>query len=88
MPREAVIVESLRTGLTKAHRGSFNITEPVDYLAHTLRAVAERVPNLDPKEIEDVIVGVRLSRRLPGHERGAHRSDGGRLSRRRSPRPP
>jgi acetyl-CoA acetyltransferase family protein len=57
MAREAVVVESLRTGLTKAHRGSFNITEPVDYLAHTLRAVAEQIPNLDPSEIEDVIVG-------------------------------
>jgi acetyl-CoA acetyltransferase family protein len=57
MSREAVVVESLRTGLTKAHRGSFNITEPVDYLAHTLRSVAERVPNLDTAEIEDVIVG-------------------------------
>jgi len=57
MPREAVVVESLRTGLTKAHRGSFNITEPVDYLAHTLKAVASAVPKLDPAEIEDVIVG-------------------------------
>ena len=57
MTREAVVVESLRTGLTKAHRGSFNITEPVDYLAHTLRAVAEAVPNLDAAEIEDVVVG-------------------------------
>ena len=57
MTREAVVVESLRTGLTKAHRGSFNITEPVDYLAHTLRSVAEAVPALDPADIEDVIVG-------------------------------
>jgi len=57
MAREAVIVESARTGLTKAHRGSFNITEPADYLAHTLREVAARVPQLDPGEIEDVIVG-------------------------------
>jgi acetyl-CoA acetyltransferase family protein len=57
MAREAVIVESLRTGLTKAHRGSFNRTEPVDYLAHTLRSVVEKVPNLDPAEIEDVITG-------------------------------
>jgi acetyl-CoA acetyltransferase family protein len=57
MSREAVVVESLRTGLTKAHRGSFNITEPVDYLAHTLKAVADSVPNLDTAEIEDVIVG-------------------------------
>ena len=51
MAREAVVIESKRTGLTKAHRGSFNTTEPVDYLAHTLRAVTEAVPNLD------VIVG-------------------------------
>jgi acetyl-CoA acetyltransferase family protein len=57
MAREAVIVDSLRTGLTKAHRGSFNRTEPVDYLAHTLRSVVEKVPNLDPSEIEDVIAG-------------------------------
>jgi len=57
MSREAVVVESLRTGLTKANRGSFNITEPVDYLAHTLKAVADSVPNLDTAEIEDVIVG-------------------------------
>ena len=39
MAREAVIVESVRSGLTKAHRGSFNMTEPVDYLAHTLRSL-------------------------------------------------
>jgi acetyl-CoA acetyltransferase family protein len=57
MAREAVIVDSVRTGLTKAHRGSFNMTEPVEYLAHTLRSVVERVPNLDPAEVEDVIAG-------------------------------
>jgi len=57
MAREAVIVESVRTGLTKAHRGSFNITEPVDYTAHALRSLVERVPNLDAAEIGDVIIG-------------------------------
>jgi acetyl-CoA acetyltransferase family protein len=57
MAREAVIVDCVRTGLTKAHRGSFNITEPVTYLAHTLRSVVERAGKLDPAEIEDVIVG-------------------------------
>jgi acetyl-CoA acetyltransferase family protein len=56
MAREAVVVESVRTGLTKAHRGSFNLTEPVEYLAHTLRSVVERA-EVDPAEIEDVIVG-------------------------------
>jgi len=57
MAREAVIVESLRTGLTKAHRGSFNITEPADYTAHCLKSVVDRIPNLDYSDVEDVIVG-------------------------------
>ncbi|MAG31698.1 MAG: acetyl-CoA C-acyltransferase [Deltaproteobacteria bacterium] len=57
MAREAVIVGSLRTGLTKAHRGSFNLTEPVDYTAHVLREVVGQHANLDKEEIEDVIVG-------------------------------
>ena len=39
MAREAVIVDNARTGLTKAHRGSFNITEPVEYTAHVLRKI-------------------------------------------------
>ena len=57
MAREAVIVGSVRTGLTKAHRGSFNMTEPVDYTAHVLREVVAQQPNLDAAEIEDVIIG-------------------------------
>ena len=56
MAREAVIVESVRSGLTKAHRGSFNRTEPVDYLAHTLKSVVEKV-GVDAAEVEDVITG-------------------------------
>ncbi|MGI9432468.1 MAG: thiolase family protein [Myxococcota bacterium] len=57
MAREAVIVDSVRTGLTKAHRGSFNLTEPVDYTAHVLREVVARHPGLDAAEIEDVVIG-------------------------------
>ena len=56
MAREAVIVDSVRTALAKAGRGSFNMTEPVEYLAHTLRSVVERT-GIDPLEIEDVITG-------------------------------
>ena len=57
MAREAVIVESKRTGLAKAGRGSLNMTEPVDYLAHTIKSVVDGVSGLDPAIIEDVIVG-------------------------------
>lgn len=57
MAREAVIVGSLRTGLTKAHRGSFNLTEPVDYTGHVIREVLAQQKNLDPAEVEDVVLG-------------------------------
>lgn len=54
--REVVIVESVRTGLAKAGRGSFNMTEPVYYLAHTLKSVVAKA-GVDAAEIEDVVVG-------------------------------
>ncbi|HEB91500.1 MAG TPA: thiolase family protein [Deltaproteobacteria bacterium] len=57
MAREAVIVGSLRTGLAKAHRGSLNLTEPVDFTAHVIRELLAQQPDLDPAEIEDVILG-------------------------------
>ena len=57
MTQEAVIVDSKRTALAKANRGSLNNTEPVNFLAHTIRSVVEGIEGLDPLEIEDVIVG-------------------------------
>ncbi|MBX9600613.1 MAG: thiolase family protein [Bryobacteraceae bacterium] len=55
--REAVVVTSARTALTKSHRGSFNITRPDDLAAHCIREVLRRTPQLDPAEIHDVILG-------------------------------
>jgi acetyl-CoA acetyltransferase family protein len=55
--REAVVVESLRTALAKSFRGSFNITRPDDMVAHCIQSVLERAPQLNPAEIEDVIIG-------------------------------
>ena len=52
MAREAVVVESLRTGLAKSFRGSFNITRPDDMVAHCIQAVLKRAPQLAPAEIE------------------------------------
>jgi acetyl-CoA acetyltransferase family protein len=70
MAREAVIVDSVRTGLTKAHRGSFNMTEPVDYTAHVLREVVARQKGLDPEEIEDVILGCGIPEGCQGMNMG------------------
>ena len=70
MAREAVIVDSVRTCLTKAHRGSFNMTEPVDYTAHVLREVVARQKNLDAGEVEDVILGCGMPEGCQGMNMG------------------
>src|ERR671924_2349023 len=55
--REAVIVASSRTPLAKSFRGSFNLTRPDDLAAHCITDVLRKVPQLDPAEIEDVVLG-------------------------------
>jgi acetyl-CoA acyltransferase len=55
--REAVIVTSWRTALAKSHRGSFNLTRPDELAAHCIAEVMRRTPQLDPREIEDVVLG-------------------------------
>ena len=55
--REAVVVASSRTPLAKSFRGSFNLTRPDDLAAHCISDVLGKVPQLDPAEIEDVILG-------------------------------
>jgi len=55
--REAVIVASQRTGLAKSFRGSFNLTRPDDMACHCIKAALAKVPQLDPSEIEEVVMG-------------------------------
>lgn len=55
--RDVVIVDSVRTGLAKSFRGSFNLTRSDDMLAHCIDALLSRSPNLSPDEVEDVVVG-------------------------------
>lgn len=52
-----VIVDSIRTGLAKAHRGTFNLTRSDDLVAHCIDSLLERNPAVSPDEIEDVILG-------------------------------
>ena len=55
--REAVIVASSRTPLAKSFRGSFNITRPDDLAALCIQDLMKKVPQLDPVEVEDVVLG-------------------------------
>ncbi|MBD8655782.1 acetyl-CoA C-acyltransferase [Oxalobacteraceae sp. CFBP 13730] len=54
--REAVIVSTARTPLTKAHRGEFNNTPGAQLAAFAVRAAVERA-GIDPAMIEDAILG-------------------------------
>jgi acetyl-CoA acyltransferase len=59
MSREVVIVDSVRTGLAKSVRGSFNQTLPSDMAAHCVKALVSR-SKLDAASIDDVIVGTGI----------------------------
>ena len=65
--REAVIVSSVRTPLAKSHRGSFNITRPDDLAAHCIVEALKKVPALDPKAVEEVILGCGQPHGPQGH---------------------
>jgi acetyl-CoA acyltransferase len=65
--REAVIVASSRTGLAKSFRGSFNMTRPDELAAHCIRDVLRKTPQLNPAEIEDVILGCGQPHGVQGH---------------------
>ncbi|MBI1963087.1 MAG: thiolase family protein [Candidatus Rokubacteria bacterium] len=65
--REAVIVASSRTPLAKSHRGSFNLTRPDDLAAHCIKDVLGKVPQLDSKEVEDVVLGCGQPHGTQGH---------------------
>ncbi|MDA5107487.1 acetyl-CoA C-acetyltransferase [Brevibacillus thermoruber] len=58
--REAVIVAGARTAVGKAKRGSLKDVHPVDMGAAVVSDLLRRVPELDPAEIEDVIIGTAV----------------------------
>jgi acetyl-CoA acyltransferase len=60
MMKEAVVVSAVRTAIGKAPRGSLRYTRPDDLGAIAVKGALERVPSLDPKEIEDVIIGCAM----------------------------
>src|ERR1700758_5539290 len=58
--REAVIVSSVRTPVGKAFKGSLRATRPDDLAAVAIQEAIRRVPELETKEIEDVILGCAM----------------------------
>src|ERR1035438_1971747 len=58
--RNAVVVSAVRTPAGKAPKGTLRATRPDDLAALAIRAALERAPNLDAKDVEDVILGCAM----------------------------
>jgi acetyl-CoA C-acetyltransferase len=63
---EAVIVAAARSPIGRAHKGSLTTIRPDDLTVQLVRAALAQVPQLDPSEIDDLILGCGL----PGGEQG------------------
>jgi len=54
---EAYIIAGYRTAVGKAPKGGFRFTRTDDLAAKVIRHLIQSIPQLDPQEIDDVIVG-------------------------------
>ena len=64
---DAVIVSTARTPLCKSWKGALNITHGAELGAHVARAALERA-GLDPREVEDVIMGCASPEGATGYD--------------------
>src|SRR5271157_5690729 len=58
--REVVVVSSVRTPVGRAYKGMLRATRPDEMAAVAIKGALDRVPQVDPKEIEDVILGCAM----------------------------
>ena len=55
--KDAVIVSAVRTPVGKAKRGGLATVRTDEMSAATIQALLKRTPNLDPAQVEDVVIG-------------------------------
>ena len=60
MTTGVVITHAYRTAVGKSGRGTLRQTRPDEMLGQLMQKVLERVPELDPKLIDDVIIGCAM----------------------------
>ena len=58
--QDAYIVSAVRSPVGKAPKGMFRNTRPDDLLAHVLRGAVAAAPGVDPKRIDDAIIGCAM----------------------------
>lgn len=66
----AYIVAGFRTAVGKAKKGGFRFMRPDDLAAHVIKKLVESVPALEPKRIDDVIVGCAIPEAEQGMQMG------------------
>src|SRR5580698_8332093 len=57
---DVLVAASIRTAVGKAPKGTLATTRPDDLAAIAIKGALDRVPALDPSEIEDVILGCAM----------------------------
>lgn len=58
--KDVVIVSAVRSPMGRAHKGNFVWTRADDLCAEVVKGCLQKVSNLDPKEIEDFLVGCAM----------------------------
>ena len=58
--QDAVIVSTVRTAVGKAPKGTLSVMRPDELGATAIKAALDRVPQLDPSSIDDVIIGCAM----------------------------
>lgn len=58
--RDVVIASAVRTPVGRAFKGTLRATRPDELAAVAIKGALERVPQVDPKEVEDVILGCAM----------------------------
>ena len=58
--REVVVCAAVRSAVGKSGRGSLKDTRPDELLGQVMAGVLARLPGLDPKRIDDVVIGTAM----------------------------
>lgn len=67
---ESYIVAGYRTGVGKAKKGGFRFTRPDDLAVDVIKYLVKSIPGLDPKMVDDVIVGNAVQEAEQGMQMG------------------
>jgi acetyl-CoA acyltransferase len=60
LPLNVIVATAVRTPVGRALKGSLRHTRPDDLAAAALREAVRRVPGLDPKDVDDVVLGCAM----------------------------